>query len=116
MSLAIRYTPAVATPGGKAPRQAKVRRTISLRWVLLGIITALVGLYLILPTLLVIPMSLSDSTSLGRLTGGWTLKWYQELFEDKDWAEAAGVSLQVGLLSTITSTVLGTAATFGLFK
>lgn len=116
MSLDIRYTPAVATPGGKAPRQAKVRRTISLRWVLLGIITALVGLYLILPTLLVIPMSLSDSSSLGRLTGGWTLKWYQELFEDKDWAEAAGVSLQVGLLSTITSTVLGTAATFGLFK
>ncbi|MFD1210712.1 ABC transporter permease [Arthrobacter sp. GCM10027362] len=92
------------------------KRDISVRWIALTAVASLVGLYLILPTLLIIPMSFSDSSSLGRISGHWTLKWYQELVEKKDWARAAGVSLQVAALSTILATVLGTAATFGLFK
>ncbi len=92
------------------------RRELSLRWMALWAVTSAVGLYLILPTLLIIPMSFSDSSSLGRISGQWTTRWYVELLEDKDWLQAARVSLQVALLSTVVATVLGTAATFGLFK
>lgn len=97
-----------------APRSP--RRRIPLRWIALSVIVALTGLYLILPTIFIIPMSFSGSSSLGRLNGQWTLKWYQELFAAQNWARAAGVSLQVGLLSTVLATTLGTAATLGLFK
>jgi len=89
---------------------------LSIRWVVLTTVVALVGLYLILPTLFIIPMSFSGASSLGRFNGEWTFKWYKELFEAQNWARAAGASLQVGLLSTVVATALGTAATFGLFK
>lgn len=92
------------------------RRRVSVRWVLLGIFATLVGLYLILPTLFIIPMSFNASTSLGPLKSGWTLHWYQDLFSTPSWGETALVSLEVGVLSSLLATVLGTAGTLGLFR
>lgn len=106
------------TKAAKAERATgpKAKPRVQLRWILLSIIVAITGLYLILPTIFIIPMSFSGASSLGRFNGEWTLKWYQELFSAQNWAKAAGASLQVGLLSTVLATALGTAATLGLFK
>ena len=102
--------------GEQAIVRTTTRRRIQFRWVLLSILVAATGLYLVLPTIFIIPMSFSGASSLGRFNGQWTLKWYEELFAAQNWAKAAGVSLQVGLLSTILATTLGTAATLGLFR
>jgi putative spermidine/putrescine transport system permease protein len=99
-----------------SPAKSRPRPPIQPRWIALSAITIITGLYLILPTLFIIPMSFSGASSLGRFNGQWTLKWYEELITGENWAKAAGVSLQVGLLSTALATVLGTAATLGLFK
>ncbi|WP_028245749.1 ABC transporter permease [Pseudoclavibacter soli] len=92
------------------------RRRVQVRWVLLGIAAGLIGLYLILPTLFIIPMSLTESPTLGQFRGGWTLHWYQQLIEDPVWGRTALVSLQVGLIATVFATVLGTAAAMGITK
>ncbi|BAS06682.1 part of a binding-protein-dependent transport system [Arthrobacter sp. Hiyo4] len=111
----LKPTALVVNPKTAAVRQKPLRK-VSFRWVMLTVVVAFVGLYLILPTLFIIPMSFSGASSLGRFNGEWTFKWYEELFAAQNWARAAGVSFQVGLLSTAVATTLGTAATFGLFK
>jgi putative spermidine/putrescine transport system permease protein len=91
-------------------------RKVSLRWVMLGVLTALIGAYLMLPTLVVIPMSLNGSSVLGVISEGWTTRWFESLLTDKSWGTAAWVSLQVGIGTVLLATSLGTAAALGLQK
>ncbi len=97
------------------PRAGR-RRRASVRWVLLGTFAALIGLYLVMPTLFIIPMSLNASPTLGTLQDGWTTDWYRQLVEDPVWARTAVISLEVGLASTALATVIGTMATVGMFR
>lgn len=97
--------------------RARLRRPrLQLRHLLLGAFVGLVVLYLILPTLFIIPMSLNSSPSLGTLKDGWTLRWYLALAQDPVWRKTASISLQVGLASTALATVVGTAFTLGLVR
>lgn len=91
-----------------------MRRRVQPRWVLLGVVAALIGVYLMLPTLIVIPMSLNASSVLGVFGDGWTLDWFAEIFTNRGWAETALTSLQVGLGTTVLATSVGTAAALGL--
>lgn len=91
-------------------------RTATPRRVILGLIAALVGLYLVLPTLIIIPLSLNSSTVLGVFRDGWTFSWFEELFTDPAWGRAAGVSLQVALGTTVLASVIGTATSLGLAR
>lgn len=87
---------------------------VQLRWVLLGIFAALVGVYLMLPTLIVIPMSLNASSVLGVFGDGWTTKWFAEIFSDPKWGSSAFTSLQVAVGTVLLATSIGTAAALGL--
>lgn len=91
-------------------------RNVSLRWVVLGAVAALIGTYLMLPTFIVIPMSLNASSVLGVFGDGWTTRWFQELFTDKSWGAAAWTSLQVAAGTVVLATSMGTAAALGLQK
>lgn len=84
------------------------------RWVALGIFAALVAIYLMLPTLVVIPMSLNASSVLGVFGDGWTLKWFGEIFSDRAWGRTAFTSLQVAVGTVVLATIIGTAAALGL--
>jgi putative spermidine/putrescine transport system permease protein len=95
-----------AAPGR---RQGASRGAIALR-IYVGIIL----LFLILPTLIVVPMSFSDSSSLEFPPSAWSLRWYREYFSSSEWMAATLVSARVALLTTIVATVLGTAAAYGL--
>jgi putative spermidine/putrescine transport system permease protein len=91
-------------------------RNVSLRWVVLSVVAALIGTYLMLPTFIVIPMSLNASSVLGVFGDGWTTRWFQELFSDKSWGAAAWTSLQVAAGTVVLATSMGTAAALGLQK
>lgn len=75
--------------------------------------SVLVGMVLLLPTLVVVPVSFSDQKSL-RLPKGFSTQWYANFFTDPGWYESAILSLRVGLVVTVIATVLGTAAALGL--
>ena len=89
-------------------------KRVQLRWVLLGAFAALVGVYLMLPTLIVVPMSLNASSVLGVFGEGWTLGWFGEIFSDPSWGRASLTSLQVAVGTVVLATSVGTAAALGL--
>lgn len=85
------------------------------RWCLNGFV-GLVLAFLLLPTLLVIPMSLGEASYIQFPPRGLTLKWYQAYFGDADWMSATWFSLRIAMATTIAASVIGTLASFALIR
>ncbi|MGO4741605.1 ABC transporter permease [Bosea sp. 2KB_26] len=85
------------------------------RWCLNGFV-GLVLAFLLLPTLLVVPMSLGEASYIQFPPRGLTLKWYQAYFADTDWMSATWFSLRIAFATTLTATVIGTLAAFALIR
>lgn len=81
---------------------------------LLGLYVVAVLVFLILPILIVLPMSLSDSRFLTFPPPGLSLRWYEAFFESRSWMQAAKTSLLVALLATALATPLGIAAAYAI--
>ena len=74
----------------------------------------LVMLFLVVPSLIVIPMSFSDSQYLSFPPREWSLRWYANYFGSLEWMQATWTSLKAGLLTMLVATPLGTLAAYGL--
>src|SRR5512137_722361 len=72
--------------------------------------------FLLLPILVIMPLSFSDSSFLVYPIPAWSLKWYRNLFESAEWARAAKNSFIVAPAATLIATVLGTLAAVGLSR
>jgi putative spermidine/putrescine transport system permease protein len=96
--------PAYATPLDKAAWWA-------VRAVCVGVLV-----FLLLPILVIVPLSFSDSSFLVYPIEGWSLKWYQNLFGSAEWVRAAKNSFIVAPAATVIATVLGTLAAVGLAR
>ncbi len=73
----------------------------------------LIFLFLYMPILVLIVYSFNESKSRGQW-GGFTLKWYGELFRDPDITKALYYTFLVAFLSSIISTVIGTISAIGI--
>lgn len=73
-------------------------------------------LFLVLPILVIIPLSFSDSTFLSYPMPGYSMRWYENLFHSEAWIRAAKNSFIVAPMATLIATVLGTLAAVGLNK
>ncbi len=80
----------------------------------LYVVAIIVMVLLVLPTLLVIPMSFSASQYLEFPPREWSLRWYHTYFESTSWMQATATSLKAALLTAIVSTPLATMAAYGL--
>lgn len=80
----------------------------------LYIYVALVVFFLIAPTLIVVPVSFSSTTSLIFPPRGWSLRWYEAFFTQEKWLGSAWVSVQVALGTMIIATTTGVAASYAL--
>ncbi len=87
-----------------------------LGWYLLRVTGVLVLLFLLLPILVIVPLSFSDSTFLSYPMPGWSLRWYNNLFSSDEWGRATRNSFIVAPLATILATLLGTMAAVGLTR
>ena len=81
-----------------------------------GFLIGAILFFLVLPTLLVIPISLNDSSYIEFPPKGLTLRWYIDFLSDPDWRAATIFSLQIALATTVASTVIGTLAAIGLVR
>lgn len=77
-------------------------------------LAALVLLFLIIPCLIVIPMSFSASQYLEFPPRAWSLRWYEAYLGSPEWMMATWVSFKVAIISTFIATLLGTLAAYGL--
>lgn len=73
----------------------------------------LVYLFFYAPIILLVVYSFSDDKLVGRW-GGFTFRWYEEFGADARVQGALWVSVQVAIVSTIVSVVLGTLAALSL--
>ncbi|PWJ86314.1 putative spermidine/putrescine transport system permease protein [Pseudaminobacter salicylatoxidans] len=83
---------------------------------LLGIVALAVALFLIVPVLVIVPLSFSSGSFLSFPPPGFSLRWYQQLFSRSDWMDSAWLSIWIACVVALLSTVLGTAASFGLVR
>ena len=82
-----------------------------LRKAYVGLIMA----FLYAPIVMLILYSFNNSKSRAKW-GGFTLKWYRELFADEAIMAALGTTLSIGLLAAVISTILGTVGAIALFQ
>ena len=75
----------------------------------------LIMLFLYAPIVLLILYSFNDSKSRANW-GGFTLRWYKELFHDQTILSSLGVTLSIGFLAALISTVIGTVGAVALFQ
>ncbi|MCA6216165.1 ABC transporter permease [Ideonella sp. B7] len=96
--------PAYATPIDKAG------------WWLLRLFSLGVLLYLLLPILVIMPLSFSASSFLAYPMPGWSLQWYHNLFTSEEWGRATKNSFIVAPAATLLATTLGTLTAVGLAR
>src|SRR5258708_2390448 len=75
---------------------------------------ALVLLYLILPILIIAPMSFSAARYLSFPPPALSLRWYQEYVGNPAWMQATRVTLTVAVLTVVIATPLGVAAAYAI--
>jgi len=79
-------------------------------WVL-GII---LGLFLILPLLIIVPTSWNGGQLVEFPPHGFSFQWYEQVFETSMWTEAFWVSLKVAFFGSVIATVMGTGIALGM--
>lgn len=82
----------------------------------LAAVVVLTLVYLVLPTLIVIPMSVGTASYIEFPPRGLTLRWYLAYLGDADWMAATWFSLRVAAATTVVATVVGTLASLALVR
>ncbi|MEQ8440531.1 MAG: ABC transporter permease [Alphaproteobacteria bacterium] len=72
--------------------------------------------FLVLPTAIVIPMSIGEAGYIEFPPRGLTFEWYVKYFNDESWMSATWFSLKVAFGTTITATLVGTLASLALVR
>ncbi|KAB8313781.1 ABC transporter permease subunit [Erwinia endophytica] len=99
---------------GKGNPPARIRRTRG------GRLSALAGLlcaaFLLVPILVVIPISFGTSSFPTFPPAEYGIRWYRNFFQDPKWMGALWQSIEVGVVVTLISTLLGASAALGVYK
>jgi len=81
----------------------------------LYVLAAIIMFLMVVPTLIVIPMSFSASQYLEFPPKEWSLRWYEFYFNSNAWISATITSLKAGLYTMLLATPVGVMAAYGLF-
>jgi putative spermidine/putrescine transport system permease protein len=77
---------------------------------------ALILLFLVLPILVIVPLSFKSDTFLMYPVAEFSLRWYEEIFTSPVWRQALMNSMIVSPLATLLAMVIGTVASIGLVR
>ena len=80
----------------------------------LYVFAAITMLLLVTPTLIVIPMSFSESQYLEFPPKNWSTRWYEHYFSSPEWMLATVTSLKAAFLTMLVATPIGVVAAYGL--
>lgn len=78
--------------------------------------TALVMVFLVIPIVIVIPLSFTSGQLLVFPLPGYSLRWYEDFFTNPLWTVALRNSIVIGIAATAGATLLGTLAALGLHR
>jgi hypothetical protein len=80
----------------------------------LYLLVALTLFFLVIPSLVIVPLSFSDSRYLVFPPPGWSMRWYEAYLSSSEWRQATTVSFVAAILTMILATTLGTLAAYSL--
>ena len=72
--------------------------------------------FLMLPTVLIVPMSFSPTNYLRFPPDGFSVQWYRTFLTDPGWIDATLFSLQVAALTMLASVAVGTMGAIALVR
>ena len=80
----------------------------------LYVIAIITMILLVTPTLIVIPMSFSNSQYLEFPPENWSVRWYMHYFDSDEWMRATKTSFKAAFLTMLVATPVGVLAAYGL--
>lgn len=80
----------------------------------LYVVAVVTMILLVTPTLIVIPMSFSDSQYLEFPPEKWSTRWYGHYFGSAEWMQATATSFKAAFLTMLVATPIGVLAAYGL--
>jgi len=80
------------------------------------VFVVLTGLLLLAPLIVVVGVSVSENQFIAFPPKGFSLRWYQEVLSSSTYLAAGLVSLQIGLLVTVSATLIGGAAAIAIHR
>jgi putative spermidine/putrescine transport system permease protein len=89
-------------------------KRFSTRRIIFVLLCAAVLLYLVLPILIVVPMSFSSARFLTFPPPSLSLRWYQEYIGNPAWMQATLVTLTVAACTVAIATPLGVSAAYAI--
>src|ERR1051326_2911091 len=93
-----------------------LHRRARLRRLALGLVCAPIFIFLMLPLVVVFPLSLSSAPYLQFPPPGLSLRWYQSYFGDPVWIEATVRSLVIRATTMLASLAVGMPLAFSLVR
>ncbi|MBW1998945.1 MAG: ABC transporter permease [Deltaproteobacteria bacterium] len=85
-------------------------------WFFFYLLCAFIFMFLVIPILVIIPVSFNPSEYLEFPPRGFTFKWYSAFFGDSMWMESMWRSFRIALWVALLSSVIGTLAAFSLVR
>ncbi|MBT0963083.1 ABC transporter permease [Denitromonas iodatirespirans] len=82
----------------------------------LRVLVGLVLAFLVLPILVIIPLSFNSDSFLMYPMSGFSLRWYEDFLTSPSWQQSLKNSLIVSPAATIIAMALGTLASIGLVR
>lgn len=76
----------------------------------------LVYLFILVPTLIVIPISFGSAEHVAFPPKVWTLDLYEQLFSSSSWISSILQSVKVALVTTVMATLIAVPAAYGLVR
>jgi putative spermidine/putrescine transport system permease protein len=71
---------------------------------------------LVAPTLVLVPMSFTESPLLSFPPEGFSTQWYQQIATDDAWRSAMWTSFVIAVQATVIATLVGTVTAFGIVR
>jgi len=84
-----------------------------MRYLYYFVCAAIIG-FLILPALVVVPISFSASSYLQFPPQELSLRWYHDFFSSNTWSPSMWLSIKVSILTMFVTVILGTASAFAI--
>lgn len=79
------------------------------------LLAALTALFLLMPLIAIVPVSLTARRYLSLPEGNYSLRHYQALVEDPEWLRSFATSVQVGTVASLLAVVLAAAFCMGIW-
>lgn len=103
-------TDALLAPFARKGRSGAPKARV-LRWSVIALLA-----FLSAPAFMMIPLSFDSASGLAWPPRGFSLQWYQQVFDSSLWMDAIGRSMLVGLGTGVLSMLIGTPMAFLLVR